>query len=159
MASYRADEAITSTPSINPGCRLLELPTELRAAIFIHILPTPINDDSTHIRWISGTTSLRRLSKSIHAEAAQLMYGQATFTISVMWDRTVFRTQSAELPHEPKEPFPGCFGKRYLPLIHRFYIKVEDTDDRIGMFGRQRQESTRAIKGSDRVCPADGVKA
>lgn len=68
----------------------------------------------------------------MHDKTAQLMYGNATFTFGVMWDRKVFETDLRYCP-DSKVRCLEYFSTRYLPLMHRFHVEVAYANDHVGL--------------------------
>ena len=131
-------------------CRLLELPAELRAAVFMYVLPITTNHVFHGPCWIKGTTALLRTSKSVHDEATQLMYSRANFLVEVAWDITIFKCQSLsplECLSRTSYPFPRCFGREYLPHMKRFKLMVHVADNHIPWQSTNHKHGSRLTLG------------
>lgn len=138
-SAARSQESFGSETDTFPSrCHLLSIPAELRALIFSYILPRTIVNDTRRLNaWIRGSTSLLRTCKSLHAEAAHLMYGRSHFTIDIAWDSITFDGRYLwARPGSVRRrsyDFPRCFGEQYLPLIQTLVIKIHIVDNYLGM--------------------------
>lgn len=120
-------------------CLLLELPAELRAHIFQHVLPHTVYHASKGICWIKGTTTLLAVSRQIHDEAAHIMYSRSTFEINIIWDCIYFDCQWL-LPNGlapcSKLAFPERISHQYIPLIQNLGISIGVPDNYTRMINK-----------------------
>ncbi|KAI4262049.1 MAG: hypothetical protein L6R42_002768 [Xanthoria sp. 1 TBL-2021] len=114
-------EATLTPPT--PRCRLLELPAELRAEIFLYVLPTSTNSPIHGPRWIKGATALLRTSRRIYDEAAQLMYRRAAIRLLVYEDSTIFEYQGLFEGHHNLASSQWS-REEYLRFITRFEVAI-----------------------------------
>lgn len=140
----------TDTPPSR--CHLLSIPAELRAHIFSNILPRTIVNDTRRLNaWIRGSTSLLRTCKSLHAEAAHLMYGRSHFTIGIAWDSITFDcrylwARPGSIRRRSYD-FPRCFGEQYLQLIQTLVVKIHIVDNYLGMIKYNHHNSAGLLHG------------
>ncbi|KAI4176977.1 MAG: hypothetical protein LQ346_007747 [Caloplaca aetnensis] len=139
---------VGETPNTAGRCLLLELPAELRSDIFRYVLPYTFYFGQTGICWRKGTTTLLAVSRSVHDEAAHIMYGQASFILDVLWDCTVFECQRFApngIVYRRFYAFPEKIGFKYLRLLRSIEVDVEVPDGRTQLV-RQGLSSVAGLK-------------
>ena len=117
----------------------LGLPLELRRQIYAYVLPNNgIESSRNDSEWHSGSVSLFRVNRRIHAEAIAVLFENITFHIRVECDRLHFvKTYflpKARIPLKVALPFPGALGRnlwRIQNVAVQLYspMNVEDGTD------------------------------
>ena len=108
-------------------CYLLELPAELRDAIWKLALPTTVRWNDTNVDWVHGNTSILATNKRIYNEAIGILYGSNTFAINVIWERATFAYMcilSDNLTSMRNLTFPKHLTARNIALIRHLVIRV-----------------------------------
>ena len=100
--------------------------------------PSPRSDHETgnDVVWRRGFTSLLAVSKQIHEEAADMLYGENTFVIDVAFDKISFRYRwRTENGLTPSRTFDWLehFSQRNLLRVKNYVVNVESVDDYTGM--------------------------
>ncbi|KAF1947081.1 hypothetical protein EJ02DRAFT_450052 [Clathrospora elynae] len=99
-------------------------------------LPKTDRETGNDIVWRRGSTSLLAVSRQVHEEAADILYGDNTFVVDVKFDSIDFRyrwrTASNLTPNRTYQ-FLHHFSQRNLLRIKNYIINVESVDDYTGM--------------------------
>jgi hypothetical protein len=99
-------------------------------------LPRAERETGNDIVWRRGSTSLLAVSRQIHEEAADMLYGDNTFVVDVMFDAVNFRyrwrTANNLTPNRTYQ-FLDHFSQRNLLRIKNYIVDVESVDDYTGM--------------------------
>ncbi|KAJ9620255.1 hypothetical protein H2203_008020 [Taxawa tesnikishii (nom. ined.)] len=87
--------------------------------------------------WRRGQTSLLSVSRQVHDECAELLYGEAIFVIFVTYDNITFRFRwlnslNGLTPSRTYE-FLDLVPPRYMRLIKRLDVTVDHVDSYTGM--------------------------
>jgi hypothetical protein len=99
-------------------------------------LPKAERETGNDIVWRRGSTNLLAVSRQVHEEAADMLYGDNTFVIDVTFDAINFRyrwrTANNLTPNRTYQ-FLDHFSQRNLLRIRNYIINVESVDDYTGM--------------------------
>jgi hypothetical protein len=99
-------------------------------------LPRSDRETGNDIVWRRGSTSLLAVSRQVHEETADMLYGENTFVIDVTFDTINFRyrwrTANNLTPNRTYQ-FLDHFSQRNLLRIKNYMINVESVDDYTGM--------------------------
>jgi len=99
-------------------------------------LPRTERETGNDIVWRRGHTSLLAVSRHVHEEAADMLYGDNTFVIDVTFDAINFRYRwrtGNNLTPNRTYPFLDHFSQRNLLRIRNYVVNVESVDDYTGM--------------------------
>jgi hypothetical protein len=99
-------------------------------------LPRDDRETGNDIVWRRGSTSLLAVSRQIHEETADMLYGDNTFVVDVRFDAINFRyrwrTANNLTPNRTYQ-FLDHFSQRNLLRIKNYIVNVESVDDYTGM--------------------------
>lgn len=98
--------------------------------------PRSDRETGNDVVWRRGCTSLLAVSKQIHEEAADMLYGENTFVIDVAFDKISFRYRwRTENGLTPSRTFDWLehFSQRNLLRVKNYVVNVESVDDYTGM--------------------------
>lgn len=138
LLNERRQKSIRRTESFKPS-RLMALPLEIRLQIYAYLLPhtevvwTIYGKRATV--WRQGNITLLMVSRQMSAEAADVMYGNASFVVEVDFDNIVFRprimcksgTMSPKTP-----PFLDTVRADNMRRIRRLAISIQHVDGYLG---------------------------
>jgi len=99
-------------------------------------LPRTDRETGNDIVWRRGSTSLLAVSRQVHEEAADMLYGDNTFVVDVKFDAINFRYRWRtvnNLTPNRTYPFLDHFSQRNLLRIRNYIVNVESVDDYTGM--------------------------
>lgn len=99
-------------------------------------LPRTERETGNDIVWRRGHTSLLAVSRQVHEEAADMLYGDNTFVIDVTFDAINFRYRwrtANNLTPNRTYRFLDHFSQRNLLRIRNYIVNVESVDDYTGM--------------------------
>ncbi|EUC38072.1 hypothetical protein COCCADRAFT_22423 [Bipolaris zeicola 26-R-13] len=99
-------------------------------------LPRTDRETGNDIVWRRGCTALLAVSRQVHEEAADMLYGENTFVIDVTFSAINFRyrwrTANNLTPNQTYQ-FLDHFSQRNLLRIRNYIVNVESVDDYTGM--------------------------
>ncbi|KAJ4988711.1 hypothetical protein SVAN01_05844 [Stagonosporopsis vannaccii] len=98
--------------------------------------PKSDRETGNDIVWRRGCISLLAVSRQIHEEAADMLYGDNTFVVDVTFDKVAFRYRwRTESGLTPSRRFDWLehFSQRNLMRVKRYVVNVESVDDYTGM--------------------------
>jgi hypothetical protein len=98
--------------------------------------PKSDRETGNDVVWRRGCTSLLAVSKQIHEEAADMLYGENTFVVDVAFDKVSFRYRwRTESGLTPSRTFDWLehFSQRNLLRVKKYVVNVESVDDYTGM--------------------------
>ncbi|KAI0578756.1 hypothetical protein TUN199_07367 [Pyrenophora tritici-repentis] len=99
-------------------------------------LPRTDRETGNDIVWRRGSTNLLAVSRQVHEEAVDMLYGDNTFVVDVKFDAINFRyrwrTANNLTPNRTYQ-FLNHFSQRNLLRIRNYIINVESVDDYTGM--------------------------
>ena len=99
-------------------------------------LPRTDRETGNDIVWRRGSTNLLAVSRKVHEEAADMLYGDNTFVVDVKFDAINFRYRWRtvnQLTPNRTYPFLDHFSHRNLLRIRNYIVNVESVDDYTGM--------------------------
>jgi len=99
-------------------------------------LPRTERETGNDTVWRRGHTSLLAVSRHVHEEAADMLYGDNTFVIDVTFDAINFRYRwrtANNLTPNRTYLFLDHFSQRNLLRIRNYVVNVESVDDYTGM--------------------------
>lgn len=142
--SYFTEEACETSKLEEPHqlrtgctrCLFLELPYELQAEIYSHVLPNTSNVTNRGLVWNRGAP-IWATNRQIHSECIGPLYGNGTFLVEVGYDYIHFihqyRLPTSNLIAKRIHMFPEKISARYQTLMRRFQITVKEVDSYTGM--------------------------
>lgn len=98
--------------------------------------PKSDRETGNDIVWRRGSIVLLAVSRQIHEEAADILYGENTFVVHVTFDKVAFRYRwRTENGLTPSRRFDWLehFSQRNLMRVKRYVVNVESVDDYTGM--------------------------
>lgn len=98
--------------------------------------PRTEREAGSDVVWWRGCTSILAVSRQVHEEAAQMLYGDNVFVLDVAFDQISFRYRWRTANHlTPSRgyAFLEHFSQRNLLRIRRYVVNVESVDDYTGM--------------------------
>ncbi|EOA89371.1 hypothetical protein ACJQWK_09173 [Exserohilum turcicum] len=100
------------------------------------ILPRMDRETGNDIVWRRGSTTLLAVSRQVHEETADMLYGENTFVIDVTFNAINFRyrwrTANNLTPNQTYQ-FLDHFSQKNLVRIKNYIVNVESVDDYTGM--------------------------
>ncbi|KAF1839077.1 hypothetical protein BDW02DRAFT_564422 [Decorospora gaudefroyi] len=99
-------------------------------------LPRTDRETGNDIVWRRGNISLLAVSRQVHEETADMLYGDNTFVVDVAFDAIHFRYRwrtANNLTPNRTYPFLDQFSQRNLLRIRNYVVNVESVDDYTGM--------------------------
>ncbi|KAI9730535.1 MAG: hypothetical protein M1834_005776 [Cirrosporium novae-zelandiae] len=105
--------------------------------IYSYVLPHTICTKSNRIFWVRGNTSILAVNKQISEEAIDMLYGDSTFVIDVMFDDHGIRFDYQWiLPNGlcPRRAltFPGDLALSNVAKIKKLYVRIHHVDSYTG---------------------------
>jgi hypothetical protein len=89
-----------------------------------------------NVVWLRGHTALLQVSRQVHEECADLMYGSNAFEIDIKYDSIKFRyawvVPSSGLRPKALYYFPEYFSQRNIQRIRNYVINIEHVDSYTG---------------------------
>lgn len=99
-------------------------------------MPRTDRETGNDIVWRRGSTTLLAVSRQVHEETADMLYGDNTFVIDVTFNTINFRyrwrTANNLTPNKAYQ-FLDHFSQRNLLRIKNYIVNVESVDDYTGM--------------------------
>ena len=99
-------------------------------------LPRTERETGNDIVWRRGSTSLLAVSRQVHEETADMLYGDNIFVVDVTFNAINFRyrwrTANNLTPNQTYQ-FLDHFSQRNLLRIKNYIVNVESVDDYTGM--------------------------
>ncbi|KAF2866616.1 hypothetical protein BDV95DRAFT_679922 [Massariosphaeria phaeospora] len=99
-------------------------------------LPKTDRETGNDVVWLRGNISILAVSRQIHEECADMLYGDNMFVVDVAFDRIQFRYRwrtASYLTPNRDILFLEHFSQRNLLRIKNYVINVEHVDDYTGM--------------------------
>jgi hypothetical protein len=138
--------AAESPGQITGESRLLNLPVELRTAIFEGVLPSTFDAGRKGIVWRRGNLAILSTNRQLYKEAISILYSHNVFVIDVIFDCCTFFYQYRNSFIPTRKPFylsalvskralafPEYLAPRNIALIRRLCIRVHHVDSYVGM--------------------------